>query len=117
LDGSKLAPTKVGTGSTYLGMAAPSSAVWDPGNDPVAVSVEVTVVVRVPGVAIGGMTNSAKPIPSTRPIPAAATNLMNNLLLILFEDLLALNSDHVSVDEGNAVINIYFGPLTLKRVI
>jgi hypothetical protein len=91
-------------------MAAPSSAVCDPGNDPVVVSVEVTVVVRVLGVATGGKTYSAKPMPSTRPIPAAASNLMNDLLLILFGDLLALNSDHVSVDEGNAVINIYFGP-------
>ena len=75
-------------------MAAPSSAVWDPANDPVAVSIEVTVVVSVLGVAIGGMTDSAKAMPSTRPNPAATSNLMNSLLLILFGDLLALNSGH-----------------------
>lgn len=91
-------------------MTAPSRAVWDPGNDPALVSVEVTVVVRVVGLASGGMTYSARPMPSTRPIAAAPSNLMKDLLWILFGDLSALNSDQVSVDEGNAVLNLYFDP-------
>jgi hypothetical protein len=35
---------------------------------------------------------------------------MKDLLWILFGDLSALNSDQVSVDEGNAVLNLYFDP-------